>query len=333
MEGLLIIPILIGFFVSFISLPFWLRRARNVGLVWEDMHKKGTPKNVVGSGGISVLLGFTIGVLSYIAIQTFIFDSNVNIIQIFALLTTILIAGAIGFIDDFLGWVHGGLSNKLRIFLVLIAAIPLMVINAGESIMMGIPLGWIYPLILIPLGIVATTTTFNMIAGYNGLEASQGMIFLVALAVVTYITRDSWLTILLLTMISSIFAFYIFNKNPAKVFPGDVLTYPVGAFIGIVAILGNIEKIAIWFFIPYILEVGLKLRGGLRKQSFGKLEEDGNLAVPYEKFYGVEHIAIYLLRKWKIKASENNVVRLINLFQIVIIILGFLFFGGELFLK
>ena len=74
-------------------------------------------------------------------------------------------------------------------------------------------------------------------------------------------TGDTWLSLIALIMIASLLAFYIFNKVPAKVFPGDVLTYSIGSLIASIAILGNIEKIAIWFFIPYILDTILKTRG------------------------------------------------------------------------
>ena len=77
------------------------------------------------------------------------------------------------------------------------------------------------------------------------------------------------------------------------------MTYAIGALIACIAILGNVEKIAVFFFIPYILETILKLRGKLKKQSFGKVNEDGSLEVPYKKFYGLEHIAIHILKKLK----------------------------------
>ncbi len=128
-------------------------------------------------------------------------------------------------------------------------------------------------------------------------------------------------------MVGSLFAFYLFNKHPAKVFPGDILTYSVGALIAIIAILGNIEKIAIFFFIPYIIEVILKSRGKLKKHSFGKLNIDGSLELPYKKIYGLEHLSILILKKIKPskKVYEKEVVYLIHFFQIIVIILGFLF--------
>ena len=333
METLLIISLAIGFFTTLFFTPVWIRKAKQIGLVWEDMHKKDRTKKVAGSGGVGVFFGFMLGFLVYIAIKTFYLQDMSQFIEMFALFTSVLIIGLVGFIDDLLGWRKGGLSKRSRLMLLLIASIPLAVINAGESIMMGIEFGLLYPLFFIPLGIVGASTTFNFLAGYNGLETSQGILILSALSLVAWFTGNSWLGLISLIMVSCLVAFYIFNKYPAKVFPGDILTYSVGALIAIVAILGNMEKIAVFFFIPYIIEVGLKSRGKLKKQSFAKVNHDGSLELPYKKFYGLEHIAIYLLQKIKKnkKVYETDVVYAINLFQIFIIILGFVLFGGIMF--
>jgi UDP-N-acetylglucosamine--dolichyl-phosphate N-acetylglucosaminephosphotransferase len=197
--------------------------------------------------------------------------------------------------------------------------------------MMGIEFGLMYPLLFIPLGIVGATATFNFLAGYNGLEASQGILILSSLAVVTWFTGNSWLTLICLIMIACLFAFFLFNYFPAKVFPGDALTYSVGALIAIVAILGNIEKIAVFFFIPYIIETILKVRGKLKKASFAKVNDDGTLENRYEKIYGLEHLAIKILKKIKGKVRETDVVLLINLFQIAIILVGFIIFRNAIF--
>ncbi len=329
MEPLILATIFISFFCTYLIIPFWIRKAKQIGIIWADMNKNDKSKNVAGSGGITVLLGSTIGILLYIALQTFYFKSLDGIsISIFAMLSTLFIVAGIGLVDDLFGWRKNGLSKRSRIILVLFAAVPLMVINAGESTMIGLELGILYPLLVIPIGILGATTTFNFLAGFNGLEASQGIILLSALSFVTYLTGNSWLSVVALCLVASLFAFYIFNCNPAKVFPGDIITYVVGAAIASIAILGNIEKIALFFFIPYILEFFLKLRGRLNKQSFGKPNKDGSLEMPYNKIYGLEHLAIFLLKKIKPskKAYESEVVYLINGFQIVVILIGLILF-------
>jgi UDP-N-acetylglucosamine--dolichyl-phosphate N-acetylglucosaminephosphotransferase len=334
-EAILVINIFIAFFCTFLAMPFWIRKAKQIKLVWEDMNKPGKEKNVAGSGGLIVVFGFVLGVLLYIAIKTFYFGNGGMVNSyIFALVLVVLLASIVGLVDDLFGWQKGGLSMRSRIFMVLFAAIPLMVINAGDSSMNfpligNVNLGIIYPLIIIPIGILGATTTFNFIAGFNGLESSQGILILSAMAYAAYATGNSWLSLIALCMVASLFGFYIFNRCPAKVFPGDVMTYSTGALIAGIAIVGNIEKIAVIFFIPYMIELFLKvIRGKFKKYSFGKPNADGSLEVPYDKIYGLEHLAIWALKKMKRggKVHETEVVYMINAFQIIVIAIGLLFF-------
>ncbi len=329
MEPMLLVIIFVSFFCTYLTLPFWIKKAKQIGLIWEDMNKPKHPKNVAGSGGLIVVFGFILGVLLYVAVKTFYFQNDGEITSyIFAIISVVLLSSIVGIVDDLFGWQKGGLSVRSRLILIFFAAIPLVVINAGESSMMGIQLGLLYPLIAIPIGVIGATTTFNFLAGYNGLEAGNGILVLSALAVVTFITGNSWLSIVCLCMVASLIAFYIFNRYPAKVFPGDIMTYAVGALIACIAIVGNIEKIAIFFFMPYIIEAALKLRGNLKKESFARANKDRSLDMPYDKIYGLEHLAIYLLKKIKPskKVYEYEVVYLLHGFQLFVIILGFLLF-------
>jgi len=336
MESILIIPLLISFLLTLYSLPKWIKKCRQVGFLWEDMNKVEKIKRVAASGGVIVILSFILGVLSYIAIRTFILNGNGESLQIFSLLLVILILALIGFIDDVLGWTYKGLSVRFRLFIAFAASIPLVVINAGsKDILLPyfglINFGIAYPLILIPIGIAGASTTYNFLAGFNGLEAGQGIIIISFLSLIAYLTGSPWLSIVGLCMVFSLFVFYIYNKYPARVFPGDVLTYSLGALIAGMAILGNFEKIAVFIFIPYILETFLKLRGGLNKYSFGKVNEDGSLEMPYRKIYGLTHFSIWLLNKFKKRVYEKDVVYLIFIFQISICLLSLVIFKGGLF--
>ncbi len=333
---ILTIPVLASFFVTLFLIPFWIRKAKQIGLMWEDMNKIGQEK-IAGSGGIIAIIGFVIGVLIYIAYRVFILESrNSHLVEILALMSVILLLSGLAFIDDLLGWQHGGLSRRSRMILVFISTIPLIAINAGKSLIavpfLGlVDLGIIYPLIIIPIGILGATTTFNFLAGFNGLEAGQGIIILSASALVALLTGNSWLSIIALCMLASLVAFLFYNFYPARVFPGDSLTYAVGGMIAIMAILGNFEKIAVFFFIPYIIETILKLRGKLVKQSFGKPQKDGSLDLRYDKIYGLEHLFIFIFKKFKIKPTENRVVYSIWIFQIIVILLGFIIFREGIF--
>ena len=327
MDPVILLIIFISFFCTFLVIPFWIRKAKQIGIVWEDLNKHGEKKEVAGSGGMVVVLGTTIGIFLYIAVKTFYFHDPTNTVEILALLSVLFVSSFVGIVDDLFGWKKGGLSMRSRLILTLFSAVPLMVINAGESTTLGIEFGVFYPLLLIPLGIVGATTTFNFLAGFNGLEAGQGIILISSISVVTFLTGNPWLSVVSLCMVASLIAFYFFNLNPAKVFPGDILTYSVGAFIACLAILGNIEKIVLFFFIPYFIEIILKIKGGVKNiHNFGIPNKDGSLELRYKKIYSLTHLSLFILKKFKKKVYENQVVWLIHIFQIMVILFGFWIF-------
>jgi len=311
-------------------LPIWIRKCNKLGLLWEDMNKYGHPKNVAASGGIIAVMAFVLGVLSYIAIRTFVrgLHDGANL-EIFGLLGMILILSTIGLVDDLLGWKHGGISKRMRVILAALAAIPLIAINAGVNSMNfpffgTIPLGILYPLVFIPIGVAGAATTYNFLAGMNGLEAGQGIIILTFLSFVAFAVGKPWLALVGVIMVFALLGFYYYNKHPAKVFPGGSLTYSIGALIAGMAILGNFEKIAVFVFIPYIVEVVLKMRGKLKEQSFGIPDKNDNLSLKAGKIYGLTHLAIFVLSKLKKQVSERDVVYSIFVFQIVICLLALL---------
>ena len=337
-QPILFAAILISFILTLMIIPKWIRKCKQVGLLWGDMNKYRHPKNVAASGGIVVVMAFVIGVLAYIAIRTFVIgDINGITREILGLLGVVLILAVIGLTDDMLGWKHGGLSIRMRIFLAFMASIPLMVINAGDSAV-NLPfiglmnLGLLYPLILIPLGIAGATTTYNFLAGFNGLEAGQGIIIISFLSFIAYITSSSWLAMVGLCMVASLIVFYYYNKFPAKVFPGDILTWSIGALIACMAILGNLEKIALFVFMLYILETILKVRGRLKMQSFGIPNKDGSLEMPYPKIYGLTHLSLFILKKFKAKVYERDVVYFIFAVQIIICLSALVVFKSSLFI-
>ncbi len=334
-ELFIAIPLVVSFLVAVFFAPFWIKKAKDIGLVWDDMNKNRSDK-VSGSGGIVVIISFVVGVFLFIGYRTFGLNTQENLVGIFAMLTVTILLGGIGLIDDLLGWRRGGLSIISRVILVFFAAIPLIVINAGKGLVAlpffgAFDLGIIYPLIIVPLGIIGATTTFNILAGFNGLEAGQGIILLSALGLVGFLVGESWILVIALIMVASLLGFIIYNFYPAKVFPGDSLTYAVGGLIAILPILGNFEKVAVFFYLPYIFEVILKSRGGLKKYSFAKPNIDGTIGQRYDRFYSLNHVAIFVLGKIGIKQTEKNAVYSIWVFQLLFVVIGFIIFRNSLF--
>lgn len=320
---------LIGtFFFTLYLVPRWIFRARKAGLLGKDMHKEGYPVKPE-AGGLPVICGFISGVLLYVAFKVILVGPVVYIIDIMAAITAVLIAAIIGLVDDILGW-KMGLRSIHKLILTFAIAVPIMVVHAGDRFFalpfIGlVDLGIVFPFLVIPLIIMFTANAFNMLAGYNGLEAGMGIIILFTLSLIAYGVGHYWVGFLGIAMCAALAAFWLFNRFPAQVFPGDTLTYAVGALIGIVAVLGGIERYAGILLIPYGLQFLLKARGRMKKESFAELRGKG-LHLAYKHVYGLEHIALRLQQRLTGRATERGIVFQLYGLQLVFAIFTFFLF-------
>jgi UDP-N-acetylglucosamine--dolichyl-phosphate N-acetylglucosaminephosphotransferase len=277
------------------------------------MNKPGRPR-VAEMGGICVVFGFVLGILIYIGLMTFYLREQ-NYVAILAVLCTMLSMCIIGMMDDLLGWKKGLRQWQKPIF-TLFAAMPMMVINSGHSTM-NLPIvgvvdwGIFYPLVIVPIGIVGASNAYNMVAGYNGLEAGMGVIILSTLGYFAFVNGKQSALILAICMVSALIAFLYFNWYPAKVFPGDTLTYSVGALVACLAILGDMEKIAVMLFVPYAVDFVLQARGRFNKEAFAMVGEDGSLEPPFKEIFHLTHLAIAVLKRVKGKVYERDVVLIV----------------------
>jgi UDP-N-acetylglucosamine--dolichyl-phosphate N-acetylglucosaminephosphotransferase len=150
-----------------------------------------------------------------------------------------------------------------------------------------------------------------MLAGFNGLEAGMGAIALGAMGTISLFNGDLWLAAIAFSAVASLFAFLVFNWCPAKIFPGDSLTYGIGALIAVIAILGNMQKIGLILFLPFIIDAVWSLipeaKGGPKREAFGKPSHDNSLELPYDRLYGFEHFGLWFVKKLKKKAYERDV--------------------------
>ncbi len=313
--------VLVSFFVTYYIIPPWIRKAHAHGLTGKDMNKPDRPA-VAEMGGICVIFGFVTAILFYIGLKTF-YYGNDGFVPILACLCTILLITLIGVMDDILGW-KKGLTQWQKPLLTIPAAMPMMAINAGHSTMtlpfLGtIDWGILYPLLIVPLGIMVAANGYNMLGGYNGLEAGMGVIILSVLGFFALLGDKAIPAVLAFGMAGALLAFLLFNWYPARVFPGDTLTYSVGALIACIAVLGDLQKIAVLLFIPYVLDFFLPLRARFGVRAQARPNPDGSLELPYDKIYDTTHLAIAVLRKVKRKVYERNVVLFVYGIELVFV--------------
>jgi UDP-N-acetylglucosamine--dolichyl-phosphate N-acetylglucosaminephosphotransferase len=328
-----IIAAVIAFSVTFLLIPKYIKKASSMGLIGKDMNKYEKPP-VPEAGGITVIAGLVSALLFYIFVETFIYGTQSNLISIFAILATLLLAVFIGFVDDILGW-KTGIRRINKVLLTIPLGIPFMVINAGQSTMFmpfigSFNFGLFYPLLIVPLGIICAANAYNMLAGYNGLEAGLGVIILTTLGIVNWINGLAWLAIISFIGVFALLAFLVFNWCPAKIFPGDSMTYGIGAFIAMIAIVGDLEKIGLILFIPFIIDAILslwpELTGKGKVEAFAKPNEDNSLEKPYKGIHDLTHFALASLKRMKKKVYEKDVTTFILLLELFVVLIVFMFF-------
>lgn len=310
--------VLISFIATWIITSKWICKAPEIGLLGFDMNKPGRPK-VAEMGGICVAFGFCLGMLIYIGLMTF-YLQKPDHVAILSVLCTVLMTCIIGMMDDLLGWKRG-LKQWHKPIFTFFAALPIMVINAGHTTMTlpiigTIDWGIFYPLLIVPIGIVGASNAYNMLGGYNGLEAGMGVIILSVMGYIGLLGGKSDASVLSFVMVGALLAFLYFNWYPAKIFPGDTLTYSVGALVACVAILGDMQKIAVILFIPYVIDFILPMRKRLKVEAFAKVNADWSLEQPYDKIYDTTHLAIAVLGRFKNKVYERDVVEFVYLLEL-----------------
>ncbi len=304
--------------------PAWIRAARDAGLVGRDMNKLGG-REVAEAGGIWVVVGAAFGLLIVEALHRYLEGRLYMPATLFALISLLLLSALLGFIDDILGW-KKGLPPWQRVAFMAPISLPLVVIKAGKSTL-SLPLvgvvnlGLLYPLVAVPLGVLGAANAFNMIAGLNGLEAGMGLTLMLYTALYAKIKGVVFVPQAAAVMAAALLAFLAYNWYPARVFPGNALTYGVGAYYAALVIIGNMEKFGIALFSLYFLELLLFLRGlrhGVYKENFGRPQPDGSIKPPYNKVYSITHAAMVLAEKLFGKATERNTVALIILIENII---------------
>ncbi|MHC4753110.1 MAG: MraY family glycosyltransferase [Planctomycetota bacterium] len=297
-----------------------------------DLHKKGKPK-LPTSGGVCVALGVLAGLLIYIGFTTFLNGAPEDITNLLAVISTILIVTFVGFLDDLNVKARAVITKEglnIRVgfpqwakpLLTLPAAVPLMVVNAGET-MMGIPIigvvdfGLLYPLILIPIGVVAVSNAVNLLAGFNGMESGMGLVYLFGLGVIAFM-NGNFAAVIFLTAFAAVAGFIKYNWYPAKFLPGDSLTYLLGAIVSSGVIVGNMEKFGMIIMLPFIIEFFLKLMSKFKASCLGKLRSDGKLDPPYgKKIYSLTHVVMNIK-----PLTEKQVTIIMILIQAVFAIIA-----------
>ena len=263
-----------AFFTTLLATRWMIRRLRGTKMVGRDLHKPGRPE-VPEMGGLAVIAGFYAGVT---VIELFVEDPQSQA-YLHASLVAAFGAGFVGLLDDLFN-----LRQRVKAALPFLFAIPLATAIYRDPRGEGTTLFYTdigaLILLVVPFGVTSAANATNMLEGFNGLGAGLGIIMCLSMVGLAFVTANLTGLYLVLPLLGALVAFLVFNRYPAKIFPGDSMTLFVGATIAAAAIMAHQKTLGAVLFIPFILEFALKARGHFKAQNYGTLNDNGKLSYP-----------------------------------------------------
>jgi len=333
---LLLIAAMASFVATLFITPYIIRYFRFVRIVSADVHKKDKPL-IPSSAGVPLVAGILAGILVYVFLTVFIYNNRTALVEIFAAATSIMIIMFSGFVDDInsaqvkiAGYSEGksGLKRFQKPLLTIPAAIPLMAILAGGSVM-NIPLlgpidfGIFYSLLIVPIAVVGASNMINMLGGFNGLEVGMGLVYTFSLGLFALIHNSTTAALILFSTFASLLVIFKFNFYPAKILAGDSLTYTLGAVVAASAIIGRLQRATLLTMIPFLIQGILKFysyyKMGRYASDLGILQKDGTIKSKYDKIYSWTHFVMKLGNM-----TERKIVLIMIGIQVLFSIIPFL---------
>ncbi|MFB6208904.1 MAG: hypothetical protein ABEJ56_02065 [Candidatus Nanohaloarchaea archaeon] len=358
-EIIALVTFLVGFVSVFMGVPYARKYLLSSGIYGKDQQKPGKPK-LPTSGGLVVLFGFMFAVTAFLGLNNILDLVAIQTEMVLAALSSAIMIALIGLVDDIhvgekefeietptdriLGAIDVfdgdvrlredemdriGLSQFNKMLFVLPAVFPLMAVGAG-SYTMKLPFlgmidwGLVYPLVLLPLGLLFVANVVNFLAGLNGLSPGTSLAASLGLGIFAFLNSKPEAMIVAFSLSGALAAFLYYNWYPASILPGDSLTYLSGAAMFSAIVLGDMEKFGVFIFIPWIIEFFLKTRSGFKAHSWGVVAEQG-LLPQHERTYSLTHP---LMRKG---FNEKEITSILVLFEVFVVAAGlFLFQTGYL---
>jgi len=297
-----------SFIVTFSILPWLIEKLTERKILGTDMNKSSKPK-IPEMGGISVLIGFVVGVY----VQIFLFEiTGIGIVindYILCSLVTAIGVSYVGILDDLIG-----IRQRTKAFLPFMFALPL---GFFTNSVMFLPYFGEYDfgylmLFLVPFAITCASNSTNMLEGFNGLGTGLSIIICSALSFMAIINEDLNGLYLLIPLLGSLLAFWYYNKYPAKIFPGDTLTMFMGAVIACAAIASNLRLEGAILLTPMILEFFLKFRGRFSAESFATKVNEGILIYDRE----IQSLTHILMSNFEL--TEKKLVEIILIIELTL---------------
>ena len=320
-----ILTFFMSFGLTYAILPILIKYLKKKEITGIDIHKPNKP-DIPEMGGLAILAG----IISTLVVILFLLGDYTY--EFIAFISVIFIAGCIGIYDDLKGL---GPKKKpiLLMILSMFAVLPLLLFEvvAPRPLLpiIGKTRLTIVYWIALPFAIAVPANAVNMLDVFNGSMPVTCIIASLALLICAILLDSPIGIIFSLSLLGTLFAFFKFNKFPAKVFSGNVGSLTVGAAIGAIAVIGRLEIAAIIALMPHIVNAfhiltsmgGLKEGKMLTKRPI-KILPDGKIAANPEKDAPLTLTRLILARGPLTEVEIVKIFAILSLFAAIFAIIS-----------
>lgn len=239
-----------AFAISLLTTPWAKIISVKVGAIDKPksrgMHKKPMPR----IGGIAIVLGFMITVITL----SF-FIEEIDFSQFIGFLVGALIIFVLGIFDDIYT-----LRAKLKLAVQIVAALVVIFSGIKINITLFPPITQYLETLSVPITlfwIIGVTNAVNLIDGLDGLAAGVSSIAAISLMILCMMTGSPLAVVLTAALAGACLGFLPRNFNPAEIFMGDTGSTFLGFVLAVTSILGVFKGYALLAVSVSVLCVGL----------------------------------------------------------------------------
>jgi UDP-N-acetylglucosamine--dolichyl-phosphate N-acetylglucosaminephosphotransferase len=241
------IVISVGYIVADRTTLLFAKIMRKRGIIGLDVHKLNKPE-IPEMCGLSIITALIIGtILLILLFPTF-------IRQLLAFILTVLIATLIGSID-----VIRPFKATIKPLITAFACLPIFVFQTFDPyppvpFIVHVRMPVLY-FLLIPFLVTLAANAVNMIDIFNGSMAGTSMITSTSLLFCSLILGKYQIAVIYCMLTFCLLGFYKHNKYPSKVFSGDAGSLGVGAALGAIAVIGDLEALTLIATLPLLFNM------------------------------------------------------------------------------
>jgi UDP-N-acetylglucosamine--dolichyl-phosphate N-acetylglucosaminephosphotransferase len=265
---------ILPFIIAYISLPYFITKLTEKGILGRDYYKPGKVM-VPDRGGIAILL---IAMVCFSLSTLFFKYSTTN----YVVLIVIALFGLFGILDDMID-----IGRVTKLLLMYYCSYPLIQYATHTAFALPaigqIELGILYLQFIVPTYVLVASNLVNMHSGYNGLASGLSTIILIALIIKSALIGDVENIFAVVSITGATLAYLLYDKYPSKIFWGNIGSLTIGAAIGTIIVIQGFIISGFIMFIPHTINFLMYVYWRAKKfpvAKFGKDRGDGILEVP-----------------------------------------------------